>query len=167
MDKRLEQSDPHALPRLPRAVKTRPSKPEHSAVCSSAMLTWWTYQGSTYQPRKPYQQKDIYLCRDTSKPKHAMRVVVATGCWWQGGAQPCRNCSLFEPGPPCVVQDLETEYAVSPNTPLLSTEVQENAWVCGKRHHASVALQCTHDQGVGLCRAGSCLCAVTDGDQSM
>eukprot|EP00775_Hariotina_reticulata_P002567 gene2567-2869_t len=25
----------------------------------------------------------------------------------------------------------ETEYAVSPNTPLLSTEVQENAWVCG------------------------------------
>jgi hypothetical protein len=26
----------------------------------------------------------------------------------------------------------ETEYAVSPNTPLLSTEVQENAWVCGE-----------------------------------
>jgi hypothetical protein len=31
------------------------------------------------------------------------------------------------------MQDLETEYAVSPNTPLLSTEVQENVWVCGER----------------------------------
>jgi hypothetical protein len=31
-----------------------------------------------------------------------------------------------------LMQDLETEYAVSPNTPLLSTEVQENVWVCGE-----------------------------------
>lgn len=38
------------------------------------------------------------------------------------------------PKPSCfwTAQDLETDYAVSPNTPLLSTEVQENVWVCGE-----------------------------------
>lgn len=37
------------------------------------------------------------------------------------------------------LQEHETEYAVSPNTPLLTTEVQENAWVCGKHHMGQLA----------------------------
>lgn len=33
----------------------------------------------------------------------------------------------------CVLgQEIESEYAVSPSTPLLSTAIDENGWVCGE-----------------------------------
>lgn len=35
--------------------------------------------------------------------------------------------------PQAHLSPIEQEYAVSPNSPLLSTTVQNNAWVCGER----------------------------------
>jgi hypothetical protein len=55
---------------------------------------------------------------------------------WESSGRPSLDTlslELLAMRPRCFdTQDLETEYAVSPNTPLLSTEVQENVWVCGE-----------------------------------
>lgn len=44
------------------------------------------------------------------------------------------------------LQEQETEYAVSPNTPLLSTEVQQNAWVCGEQQDTTAWGVCSSVQ---------------------
>lgn len=49
-----------------------------------------------------------------------------------------------------IMQEQETEYAVSPNTPLLSTEVQQNAWVCGEQDVLASFDQCLEHQGALL-----------------
>ncbi|EIE25571.1 RCC1/BLIP-II, partial [Coccomyxa subellipsoidea C-169] len=39
----------------------------------------------------------------------------------------------------------ETEFAVSPSTPLLSTAIDENGWVCGRNHNGQLGVGGTAD----------------------
>lgn len=77
-------------------------------------------------------------------PKLKARAVSAKGLYvtdpscraWRGAQGGDRRPPILARPPPVSqahLSPLEQEYAVSPNSPLLSTTVQNNAWVCGER----------------------------------
>ena len=142
------------LPKLPRAVKTRPKEavrerrarerelwhPKEMALASVAAFA---------RPREPLRAPTSPGFRTNCIQNNAFRQGVgglrALGVQSLAHAHARHNKNALLCTRPLFfhrsttnaahntnAQDIETEYAVSPNTPLLSTEVQENAWVFGE-----------------------------------
>lgn len=101
--------------KLPRAVRTKPRNEPASQVSISG-------SAAAGMPLLVMAAPDVLLYTAVTAVTH---VTLCTG-------SNNRLSQHFDVAAVWQQAEHETEYAVSPNTPLLSTEVQENAWVCGE-----------------------------------
>jgi hypothetical protein len=110
-------SEPTTLPKLKTRLIKDTVSAERAVLCRHVCSKWPSATLAT-QPRAQTCLVHAYLPPSDIKVSKAF-LVEPRSC--------LSCCSHYTP-----LQEQETEYAVSPNTPLLSTEVQQNAWVCGK-----------------------------------